>query len=190
MSPESSPYAEIGARLKEARKEKRLTSREAASALHIRTQYLEALEEGKFEALPGLAYAKGYLQSYAAFLELDKDEILHRFEQVEAALKRGFYLPQGISREKKPTNAMVWGGPAAALVVFFAWILLNHSVQAPISVVDAVPQQVFAKAEFFHNPACFQKKAILYPPCYEMKAAITPPKRQIKSVMDLAVTQE
>jgi cytoskeleton protein RodZ len=189
MQSESSPYAEIGSRLKDARKEMHLTSLQAAHALHIRASYLEALEDGRFEALPGHAYAKGYLQSYAAFLALDKDEILRQFEQVEAALKKGFYLPQGISREKKPTNAAVWGGPAAALAVFLGWIFFNHSAQIRVSVVDAAPQQAFAKAEYFYNPACFKPKAKLYPPCYEMWVEETPRKRPVKSIMDLAPQQ-
>jgi cytoskeleton protein RodZ len=185
MQESSSPYAEIGARLREARKGMHLTSPQAAQALHIRSIYLEALEEGRFEALPGHAYAKGYLQSYAAFLQLDKDEILRQFEQVEAALKKGFYIPQSISREKKPTNAMVWGGPAAALVAFLIWILANHGGALSVSVVDAAPKQVYAKAEYFYNPACFKPKAKLYPPCYEIWVKESPRTRPVRSVMDL-----
>jgi len=182
----SSPYAEIGALLKEARKDLRMTTLQAAHALHIRAAYLEALEEGRFEALPGSAYTKGYLQSYAAFLQLDKNELLKQFEQVEAALKRGFYLPQGISREKKPPQTAVWGGLAAAFLLFIAWLLFNYGEKMRISVVDVVPEQVFAKAEYFHNPACFKPKAVLYPPCYEIWVAEPPRKRQVKTVMELA----
>jgi transcriptional regulator with XRE-family HTH domain len=187
MQTESSPYAEIGAKLREARKDMHLTTLQAAQAMHIRAQYVEALESGRFEALPGLAYAKGYLQSYAAFLQLDKDAMLHQFEQVEAALKKGFYLPQGISREKTPTNSMVWGGPLAALLAFLVWIVANHSEKVTVSVVDAVPKQVYARPEYFYNPACFRAKAELYPPCYEIWVEETPRTRPIKSIMDLAL---
>lgn len=183
---ETSPYAEIGARLRDARKEMHITPQQAAQALHIRAMYLEALEDGRFEALPGHAYAKGYLRTYAAFLQLDQDEILRRFEHVEAALKKSFYLPQGISREKKPTNAMVWGGPAAAALVFIIWILANNGTKVAVSVVDAIPEKVYAKAEFFHNPACFKQKATVYPPCYENWVKEPPRKRPVKSVLDLA----
>lgn len=183
---ETSPYAEIGARLRDARMEMHITPQQAGQALHIRAIYLEALEDGRFEALPGHAYAKGYLQSYAAFLQLDKDEILRRFEQVEAALKKNFYLPQSISREKKPTNAMLWGGPAAAAIVFIIWILANNGAKMSVSVVDAIPEKAYARAEYFYNPACFKPKAGLYPPCYEIWVKESPRKRPIRSVMELA----
>src|SRR5262249_29615411 len=39
----------------------------------IRTRYLEALEEERFDRIPGLVYAKGFLRTYADYLGLDAD---------------------------------------------------------------------------------------------------------------------
>ncbi len=94
-------YEEIGRLLQSAREDMQLDIAEAARQMHIRPRYLEALEHGKLEKLPGLPYAKGYLQTYASFLRLDQNEILRRFEQVEALIdKRGFYFPQVFSKTK------------------------------------------------------------------------------------------
>lgn len=193
---EPAPYADIGNLLRAARKDLRISTQRAAEMLHIRASYLEALEDGRFEALPGAAYAKGYLQNYAAFLQLDKDEILKQFEQVEASLKRGFFLPHVLRREKKPTSAVIWGGVAAAAVIYGLWLLLGAFPHASISVVDAPPHpgvvRAYGKTYRPHNLACFQSPSILYPPCHMTWAAeiMQPQKRQLKSVMDLAVTQE
>ncbi len=51
-----------------------------STALRIRLLYLEALEEGRFDDLPGTTYAIGFLRSYAEFLDLDPDEMIERFK--------------------------------------------------------------------------------------------------------------
>jgi cytoskeleton protein RodZ len=187
MDKDSRPYAEIGKMLRDARKDMRMDVRQAADALHIRAIYIEALEEGRFDQLPGVAYAKGYLQSYAMLLQLDRGQILGQFERIEASLKRGFYLPDVLSREKKPASWAMWGGIGTVVVIYGLWLLIGHSASNPLAVIDAPPEEVVVKAEFFHNPACFTHKAVLYPPCYGSKVALElPKKRKIKSVLDLA----
>lgn len=58
---------------------------DVASALRIRLAHLKALEEGRFDDLPGKTYAIGFLRSYAEFLGLDKDEVIRLFkEETEA----------------------------------------------------------------------------------------------------------
>ena len=45
----------------------------------IRSKYLEALEENDFEVLPGPTVVKGFLRSYALFLKMDPDLLLHEY---------------------------------------------------------------------------------------------------------------
>jgi cytoskeleton protein RodZ len=52
---------------------------EVARALNIREGHLDALEEGRFGDLPPLVYAKGFVDAYARFLELDRAELVARF---------------------------------------------------------------------------------------------------------------
>lgn len=178
-------YQEIGTLLRSAREGFRLTTHDVSEALHIRAIYLEAIEEGKFEQLPGAAYARGYLRSYAAYLELDPQEILRQFEQGEAGLKRGFFLPQHISREKRPPKAVIWGSLGAAFAVYLIWLIASQPYQGGFSIVD----NPFRKQSRPENDACFQLQTALYPPCHRVtQAAFTwwPLKGQVKSIMDLA----
>lgn len=46
----------------------------------IRSKYLRALEEEQFEVLPGPTYVRGFLRSYAEFLELDGRLVLEEYE--------------------------------------------------------------------------------------------------------------
>ena len=62
---------EIGGSLREARLKRNLTPADVQKAIRIRDRYLQALEEERWELLPGDAYAKGFLRTYAEFLGLN-----------------------------------------------------------------------------------------------------------------------
>jgi cytoskeletal protein RodZ len=76
---------EIGNSLRHARERRQLSLEDVERALKIRTRYLAALEEERFEVLPGEAYTKGFLRTYAEYLGLDSqlfvDEYNGRLEQ-------------------------------------------------------------------------------------------------------------
>ncbi|TMJ00369.1 MAG: helix-turn-helix domain-containing protein [Bacillati bacterium ANGP1] len=69
----------IGERLRNAREAKGLTLAAAETLTRIRAVYLEALEEEKFDRLPGAVYARGYLRTYALALGIDPDELMDAY---------------------------------------------------------------------------------------------------------------
>jgi hypothetical protein len=74
---------QIGPSLREARIRKGLEIPDVERATRIRGKYLRALEDESFDVLPSQAYIKGFLRSYADFLDLDGrlfvDEYTSRF---------------------------------------------------------------------------------------------------------------
>jgi hypothetical protein len=64
---------EIGNSLREARERQGLGYPEIELATKIRAKYIRALEEEDFTAIPGDAYIRGFLRSYADYLGLDGD---------------------------------------------------------------------------------------------------------------------
>lgn len=52
-----------------------------AEHLRIRVQYLIAIEENRFEDLPGPAYALGFIRSYANFLGLSGDDAVNMYKR-------------------------------------------------------------------------------------------------------------
>ena len=64
---------EIGNSLREARERQGLGYPEIELATKIRAKYVRALEEEDFTALPGDAYIRGFLRTYAEYLGLDGD---------------------------------------------------------------------------------------------------------------------
>ena len=71
---------EIGAVLYEARTEQGLTLEELSERTRIRVDYLKAVEEGNPEKVPGEAYFRAFIRTYAREVGLDPEELLVRYE--------------------------------------------------------------------------------------------------------------
>ena len=79
----------IGERLSSARKKKRLRYKKLSSELNIEESYLIALEEENFHFIPGgEAYVKGFLRSYSKKLNLDPDEIITQYTELNYELRK------------------------------------------------------------------------------------------------------
>ncbi len=70
----------IGPLLKEARNKKTLTLDDVYSRIKIHPRVLNLLEEDKFDKLPSPLFVKSFLKTYAEFLELNPEELVHRYE--------------------------------------------------------------------------------------------------------------
>ena len=63
---------ELGSSLREARVRRGVELAQVAAETRIRTRYLQALEDERFELLPGSVYGKGFLRAYADYLGLNR----------------------------------------------------------------------------------------------------------------------
>jgi len=72
---------DIGASLTAARESQGLVLADAERLTRLRERHLRALEEDRFELLPGHAYARAFLRSYADALSLDADRFVEEFDQ-------------------------------------------------------------------------------------------------------------
>ncbi len=73
---------EIGEKLREARESKGLTLQEISEQTKIRLVYLQAIENGDFDKLPGKVYVKGFIRSYATMVEIDPNEVLQPYREL------------------------------------------------------------------------------------------------------------
>ncbi len=76
--PEHFSRVDIGAYMRELRLHYGLSEQDVSERLHIRMRYVTAIEAANFDAMPGKAYARGYVHTYAEFLGLDADQIVER----------------------------------------------------------------------------------------------------------------
>jgi cytoskeleton protein RodZ len=68
----------IGAELARAREERGLSISDVAQQLKFAPRQLEALEQDRFEQLPGGTFARGMVRSYARLLKVEPDPLLER----------------------------------------------------------------------------------------------------------------
>ena len=66
---------DIGNFLKERREAKGISLIEVEKDLKIRKKYLQALEEGNIDVIPGKTYLVGYLRNYSKYLGIDEENI-------------------------------------------------------------------------------------------------------------------
>jgi cytoskeleton protein RodZ len=128
---------EIGSSLREARMRQELELSEAERDTRIRVKYLRALEDERFDVLPGAAYTKGFLRTYAQYLDLDGqrfvDEYNARFApEEEPAAPR----PVRIRRRRLALSPLLFAlGLLAASIALLAWRLSsstgNHPLKPP-----------------------------------------------------------
>jgi transcriptional regulator with XRE-family HTH domain len=65
----------LGDKLRQARQEKGMTIEQLAAATKLNSQFIEALEKGRWDLLPGQVYLKPFVKSCAEVLHLDLKEL-------------------------------------------------------------------------------------------------------------------
>lgn len=68
--------ARLGDALRSQREQLGVTLEQATEDTRIRAKFLQAIESGDYQSLPGTVYTKGFLRNYAGYLNLDPEEML------------------------------------------------------------------------------------------------------------------
>lgn len=115
--------------LRTARVNRGLEIVDAEQATKIRGRYLRALEEERFEILPGEAYTRGFLRTYAEFLRIDPEPLLEEYRRRVAhqAPAAGMAAPERVPptpRRRGGTGPAVGGGAIAGIAVALVVVAL------------------------------------------------------------------
>lgn len=144
--PEDEAPSSVGPRsagdaLRERREELALDLGHVAAILRIRPAYLEALEEGRPERLPGPTYAVGFVRAYSEHLGLDSAEILRRFKLEAAGLdaKPDLSFPMPLSERSVPSGAMLLAALVLTICGYGAWYYLSTGDRPRLQRVTEVP---------------------------------------------------
>ena len=136
---------EIGNSLREARLRQGYELPRVEADTKIRAKYLRALEEERFEVLPGETYVKGFLRTYAEYLGLDGqlyvDEFNSRFTREEEALAPQ-RPPKQTSRSRAVESNFVIvalaGIIAVTILVVVAWKFGSAGPETSTEIPPAV----------------------------------------------------
>ena len=115
-----------------------------AEILHIRYNYLVAMEDGRYEDLPGQAYAIGFVRAYADHLGLNGDEIVRRYKDESAGLKNRpvFEFPLPTPDSGLPSGALILVAIVLGMVVYGLWFAIAGSDRAVVELIQPVPDRL------------------------------------------------
>ncbi|MHA1563786.1 MAG: helix-turn-helix domain-containing protein [Alphaproteobacteria bacterium] len=136
--PEPTAPSAVGIALAHARRAKDKSIEQAAVRLRIKAAFLEALEAGDAQALPGHVYALGFVRSYAEYLDLDPAQTVQDYKQEAADLVQQTELSFPTPTAQRSANGiplMVVLG-ALGLAGFAGWFATQSNT---ILVADGIP---------------------------------------------------
>ena len=133
--------ASIGDDLRAARQARGEDLQDIAAQLRIRFVYLEAIERGAFDALPGPTYAIGFVRAYARYLRLDAEEMIARFK-IEASgidAPSDLTFPEPVSESRVPRGGLVIIALLLAVAAYGGWYYLSTRDMSIADMVPSVP---------------------------------------------------
>jgi cytoskeleton protein RodZ len=143
---------EIGGSLREARLKRGLTPADVQKAIRIRDRYLQALEDERWEMLPGDAYVKGFLRTYADYLGLDGNLYVEEYNSRFARTDEPLLVHERLARPGPRLGVgflrpLVAVGVIAAVVAgFAAWQLSgSRSPKKPGTTSTSIPTTTAAR---------------------------------------------
>lgn len=208
-------YRDIGAYLHDVRLQQKRGIDEIAQALNIRAVHLEAIERSNMDALPGLAYARGFVVRYAEELGLHGETVWVRYQKMQHVEEdTPLYVPQADRMHDLPNKTARRISLAMLGVVGLLWYqslpphansLVDMSIleeangqetkTEKAATLEPVPQEVTAEIAQEAPPATAPKSAneirdciaTIASPC-QQDTAETSPASQAESM--LAPTEE
>ncbi|MDP6707823.1 MAG: DUF4115 domain-containing protein [Alphaproteobacteria bacterium] len=138
------PYAGIGVELRLARERRNLSAEEVAAHIRIQQQFVEAIEEGRFDALPGAVYVTGFLKAYATYLNFDPEYVVDQVRQ-ESTMALGptkLVAPGLVAEPRRPRSMVVMLSLLAAAVLYGGWTFLQSRGGGALNTVSTVPDRL------------------------------------------------
>jgi cytoskeleton protein RodZ len=185
----------VGHELAAAREARGLALADVAQQLKFAPRQLEALEQERFDALPGATFARGMVRSYARLLKLDPEPLLARiagrWEVPDSnRLAARYHQPVPFSDSARRSTFVYLGISAGVLVlvgaVAFGWHQeRTAALKAPAkaqSVAKAAPREsrrapapIPAQPAAAPAPVFEEKKPVVVAPQEKALVATPPP---------------
>jgi cytoskeletal protein RodZ len=116
----------VAEQLRAAREAQKLSVQQVADATKIRTDHINALEQGDFGVFPAPIYIRGSVKNYATRLKLDVPQIMATLD-AELGRTEKFSEPPPLTEETKTTvdHLMFWLAKVNLKMVLAAAVVLG-----------------------------------------------------------------
>jgi cytoskeleton protein RodZ len=149
------PLATIGQELRNSRIARGEDLASVSYALKIRKDHLEAIEDDRFDALPGRTYAVGFVRAYAEYVGIDAAEAVERFKMEIAGrdeVSRTAGFPEEIEEPGLSRGWLLMAILVAGLLVYGVYYLFASGSPEAREPVSAVPKQMTAAQHNLASP--------------------------------------
>lgn len=129
----------LGEKLRQAREERGISISEVAEQTRISGHYLESIENDDYRTLPGGIFNKGFVKSYAKYVDIDEQEALRDYAQIMAAADMStgedlkVYKPEVLTDDRH--------GSSMIPTVIIAVIILGAMTAGLLYLVDYLRNQ-------------------------------------------------
>jgi cytoskeleton protein RodZ len=146
---ESAPRISVGSTLRAERERRGLTIDDVAANLRIRRTLIDAIEHSRFKELPGAPYAVGFIRTYAEFLELDREEIIRRFQSEAQGLenRKELNFPRPLPESRLPGGVLLLMSAIIAAIAYAFWHFQSADERTQMPRVAVVPERLAPLAD-------------------------------------------
>jgi len=143
-SPKSESLEQIGAELRQRREQAGYSLSEVADAIRINQEVLNSIESGQIDYSPGQIFIRGFMRSYARFLDMDLQALQHRLNAIMGEESRTVPYPiqpvQGIKTTSRSRSRWIWLVAVVIVGAAVAWYMVEYQLRAPTSEAAAVAE--------------------------------------------------
>ena len=137
----------FGTYLKERRESKNVSLKDISCVTYITERYLDLIEKDEFKKVPGGAYIRGYISSYASFIGIDSHETLERFDSFRREKYEAEYKQEELSKEKVKRNPIMFLSNKGKWVIICSTILILMTLGA-INLLSRDDKEALVVADF------------------------------------------
>ncbi|MRG72404.1 DUF4115 domain-containing protein [Alphaproteobacteria bacterium HT1-32] len=162
---------------------------DVASVLRIRRTYLEAIEDGRTNDLPGLTYAIGFVRTYAEHLGLDGAEVVRRFKTEAQAMgaNNDLTFPSPVQEGRIPGGAILFVALLIAVLAYGGWYYMSSQGKTLTDIAPALSEKLTSMMESVQEQRIADPGPVAEPASTEEK---TEEKLPAASVSPAPVTSE
>ena len=138
-----SELPQLGQLLIAARERWNLSAADLARQLRLALRQVQALEENRFEALPGNTFVRGFIRNYARVVQTDAEVFLAAYERGRPQLRQPeIEISAGqVAFPSKTTPRWIWYSAAMLVLLVVSPLLIYLALHD-----DEVPAQQLAKS--------------------------------------------
>jgi len=123
---------EFGASFRKSRESLNVSIEKIAEETRINTRFLEAIENERFDLLPGGIFNRGFIRTYALRLGLDPEEAIQGYEKLfRAAEAEPVLQAEELPRGKTTKIPVYYVAVAGLLILVIVFYLFTRHAEAP-----------------------------------------------------------